>query len=124
MRPFRTVLASLALLLAFCAAAGRAEAALKMMETYPRGHAVMTDANQQFFVRFDGPVDHQAARLTILRDGTVVRELRARLQSQPNILFAVVGPLAPGAYVLRWHAQAVGRPDERDGEVTFSVRAP
>jgi methionine-rich copper-binding protein CopC len=99
-----------------------ARAELRMMESFPAAHAVMSGANHEFFVRFDHPVDHHAARLTLLRDGTVVRELTPRLRSQPNTLFAAVGPLPQGEYALRWRAHAATGPDDSDGEVRFSVR--
>src|SRR4051794_2144039 len=42
---------------------------MRVMESYPAAHAVLDARNAQYFVRFDGPVDHRISRLFITRDG-------------------------------------------------------
>ena len=75
---------------------------LHMMEARPTAQSVMNGARQEFFVRFDGPVNHHASRLVIERADAVIRTLRPRLGASPNTLYALAGNLPPGAYVLRW----------------------
>jgi methionine-rich copper-binding protein CopC len=94
----------------------------RMVEASPAARSVMNAQNQEFFIRFDVPVDHHAARLELLRGGEVVRSLHPRLQSQPNTLYATAGSLAPGAYVLRWSVQNPATGARSSGTLDFSVR--
>jgi methionine-rich copper-binding protein CopC len=95
---------------------------LHMMEANPAARSVMRAQAQEFFVRFDGPVDHQASRLMIQQGDVVLRTLRPRLGASPNTLYAVAGSLPPGDYVLRWIAapRAGGVPSQ--GGLDFTVR--
>lgn len=93
---------------------------MAVMESYPKINQIMDGEATSFALRFDGPVDHGAARLTLMTPAGP-RPLKARLGSQPSTLYAAVGKLAPGAYVLAWRAKA------RDGQVStgeipFTVR--
>ena len=42
-----------------------------VMESRPTAEAVMDGRQTEFFIRFDGPVDHAASVLTVLQDGRV-----------------------------------------------------
>lgn len=121
--------AALAALLALApvalAPAARADP-MRVLESRPIAQSTMTGPREEFFVRFDTPVDHHASRLIILRRGEtaneVVRELRPRLNASPETLYAVAGGLPPGPYALRWVAKS-----QRDGNVTeglidFTIR--
>lgn len=113
---------ALVVLLAVFGAAAAAEEPLRMMEAHPSARSVMNAQNQQFFVRFDGPVDHHASRLTLLRDGAVVRELQPRLGAQPNTLYAAAGSLPPGEYRLEWSAMPLRGGAAARGGIAFTVR--
>jgi hypothetical protein len=100
---------------------------LHMMASNPAARSVlpahvMQGQAQEFFVRFDGPVDHQASRLMIQRGDAVLRHLRPRLGASPNTLYAVAGSLPAGDYVLRWVVapRAGGVPSM--GALDFTVR--
>jgi methionine-rich copper-binding protein CopC len=67
-------------------------ATMHVMESRPAAEAVMDGRQTEFFIRFDGPVDHAASVLTVLQDGRVVQVLHPRLNSQPNILYSGVSP--------------------------------
>jgi len=72
---------------------------------------IMEGKADAFSIRFDGPVNHASSRLTLVTPRGV-RSLHARLDSEPNTLFANVGALPPGSYELRWEARSM------DGQVT------
>jgi hypothetical protein len=95
---------------------------LHMMESNPAARSVTQGQAQEFFVRFDGPVDHQALRLMIQRGDVVLRTLRPRLGASANTLYAVAGSLPPGDCVLRWVAapRAGGVPSQ--GALDFTIR--
>jgi methionine-rich copper-binding protein CopC len=75
---------------------------------------IMDGRATSFSIRFDGPIDHAASRLTLVTPHGV-RSLRARLNSEPNTLFTAVGTLPAGNYELRWEARAM------DGEVSKGI---
>ncbi len=95
---------------------------LHMMEASPTARSVMQGQAQEFFVRFDGPVNHQASRLLIQRGDAVIRTLRPRLGASPNTLYALAGSLPPGDYVLRWEAAPRGGGVPSMGGLDFTVR--
>jgi methionine-rich copper-binding protein CopC len=90
-----------------------------LMESYPVVNQIMDGSATTFSLRFDGPVDHAGARLTLVTPmGS--RTLHARLGSQPNTIFVAVGKLASGAYRLTWTVRA---PDGNlsKGDIPFRV---
>ncbi len=94
---------------------------MAVMESRPAARAVMEGEATRFFVRFDGPVDHAASTLSVLRDGQVIRRLHARLNSQPDTLYATPGRLPPGNYVLHWSTRAMQARDVSEGDIPFTV---
>lgn len=103
--------------------AGPAGAAtMRVMESRPSAQAVMDGTETQFFVRFNGPVDHAASRLSVVQDGHVVQTLHPRLNSQPNVLYSGVRRLAPGVYALRWMTRSMQDHGASQGEIAFTVR--
>lgn len=87
---------------------------MTVMESYPMVNQIMVGRADAFTIRFDGPINHASSHLMLVTPkGT--RALHARLDSEPNTLFANVGALPPGSYQLRWEAQAM------DGEVTKGI---
>jgi methionine-rich copper-binding protein CopC len=97
-------------------------ASMQVMESLPAAHAVMDGTQTEFFVRFDGPVDHNASRFQIVRDGVVVQTLRPRLSSQPNVLYSGVRRLEPGSYVLHWNTRSMRDQEAAAGDIEFTVR--
>jgi len=84
---------------------------MSVVESFPMVDQTMDGRATSCSVRFDGPIDHAASRLTLITPHGV-RTLRPRLDSEPNTLFTAVGALPPGSYELRWEARAM------DGEVS------
>ncbi len=94
---------------------------MHVMNSTPAAEAIMRGDNAQYVVRFDGPVDHAGARLEILRDGQVVQQLHALLDSAPDVLFASAPALQAGKYTLHWHVRSMSDQDDSDGMIPFSV---
>jgi methionine-rich copper-binding protein CopC len=84
---------------------------MSVVESFPMVDQIMNGRATSFSIRFDGPVDHAASRLTLVTPHGS-HSLRARLDSEPNTLFTAVGALPAGSYALRWEARAM------DGEVS------
>jgi methionine-rich copper-binding protein CopC len=97
-------------------------APMHVMESRPAAEAVMDGRQTEFFIRFDGPVDHAASVLTVLQDGRVIQVLHPRLNSRPNTLYSGVRRLAPGAYVLHWMTRSMPDRDVSEGEISFSIK--
>ena len=93
----------------------------QVVQSTPAAEAIMDGRNLQFVVRFDGPVDHAAARLEIMRDGQVVRSLPPLMDSAPNVLFASSAALPPGRYTLHWRLGVASGGEAADGQIPFSV---
>jgi methionine-rich copper-binding protein CopC len=87
----------------------------------PLAEAIMQGRNEQFAVRFDGPVNHARSHLEILRDGQVVRQLHPLLDSAPDVLFASAPAPQPGHYVLRWSAYSLPDGEMTEGTIPFTV---
>jgi methionine-rich copper-binding protein CopC len=108
-------------LLALGAGSARA-ATMHVMASQPSANAVMAGPAEQFYIRFDGPVDHNGSTLSVLRAGQVLVMLHPRLNSQPNTLYATVGRLPAGDYVLHWRAVSAPDRDATEGDIPFGVR--
>jgi methionine-rich copper-binding protein CopC len=87
----------------------------------PLAEAIMQGRNEQFAVRFDGPVDHARSHLEILHDGQVVRQLHTLLDSAPDVLFASAPAPQPGHYVLHWSARSLPDGEVSEGTIPFTV---
>ncbi len=95
---------------------------MRVLESSPSARGVMSGNREEFFVRFSEPVNHNTSRLIILRDGQELRQLRPRLNSSPETLYAVAGNLAPGEYVLRWIARSSRDGSTTEGMIDFTIR--
>ena len=83
----------------------------------------MDGLNAQYSVRFDGPVDHRQALLSITgADGKTISTLRPLLDSAPSVLFASGPRLADGNYQLHWVVRSIPDGDISSGFVPFSVK--
>lgn len=113
----------LALLLLMCCDATSTWAKpMSVVSSFPIVNQIMDGAANSFSIRFDGPVAHGSARLTLLTPSGN-RSLRARLGSEPNTLFTAVGSLPPGAYELRWEVRAMDG-QRSTGAIPFKVSTP
>lgn len=111
------------LLLALCGGITPVRAkSMSVVNSFPMVNQIMEGAATSFSIRFDGPVAHGSARLTLVTPSGN-RSLRARLGSEPNTLFTAVGALAPGAYELRWEVRAMDG-QRSMGVIPFKVSAP
>ncbi len=114
---------ALALLLVICPSAAPVWAkSMTAVGSFPMVNQIMEGAATSFSIRFDGPVAHGSARLTLVTPSGS-RLLRARLGSEPNTLFTAVGALAPGAYELRWEVRAMDG-QRSTGTIPFKVATP
>jgi methionine-rich copper-binding protein CopC len=96
---------------------------LKVVETYPKAQAAMDGKSEDFFVRFDKPVDHIHSLLFVKRGGRLVETLHPRFKTEPNVLFARAPSLAPGDYALCWSVKTLQGADVTEGEIAFSIKA-
>jgi len=94
---------------------------LQMVESLPAAQVIVDRNNAQYVVRFDGPVDHRASRLVIMRGDRVIKKLTPLLDAAPEVLFAS-GPRLPlGDYQLNWSAKSMPDGDFTDGSIRFTV---
>lgn len=99
----------------------RAQAA-RLLESQPAAGAELAAGAHRFLVRFDRPVDHYRSRLVIARDGQVLQSLQPRLESAPEVLFAMSPVMAPGAYEFRWSVISMQGGMVTEGSAAFTVR--
>jgi methionine-rich copper-binding protein CopC len=95
--------------------------ALKLLETMPAHDSTLSGVHDDFFVRFDQPVDHLHSVIDIRQDGKVVKTLHPRFGSKPNVLFARAPILGPGKYVMHWLVPSADGSTVLQGEVSFFV---
>lgn len=96
---------------------------MTMTELHPKAQETVDGQNAQYSVRFDGPVDHREALLSITgADGKAVSTLRPLLNSAPNVLFASGPRLAAGDYQLHWVVRSIPDGDVSSGYVPFKVK--
>jgi len=94
---------------------------MRVMSSTPAAEAIMQGRNEQFVVRFDGPVDHARSRIEILRDGQVIRQLHPLLDSAADVLFASAPAPQPGHYVLHWSTKSLPDGEVSEGTIPFTV---
>ena len=120
-RRFRTAVttagAAAALLLSCPAYAAK----MHVVQSWPTAQAVMHGDQTEFFVRFDGPVDHAGSVLSVVQDGRILQILHPRLNAQPDTLYSGVRRLAPGAYTLHWATYALKDHSLSQGTINFRV---
>ena len=94
----------------------------QVMLSVPAAESVVDGHNMRFIVRFDGPVDHLGSRLEIRQGGTVIRTMRALLDSAPNVLFGGGMTLPPGDYTLHWSVAGGVYSEPAEGDIPFTIR--
>jgi len=67
----------------------------------PRVVQVDTGHGYAVALWFTRPIDHARSRLVLVSKAGR-RPINARLSSEPNVLYAVVGQVPPGSYELEW----------------------
>jgi methionine-rich copper-binding protein CopC len=95
---------------------------MQLVDWVPTAHVIMEQNNEQYVVRFDGPVDHRTSRLEITQQGRTLRNLRPRLDSAPDVLFASGPRLPAGEYQLTWSTKSESDGDFTEGSIPFTVR--
>jgi methionine-rich copper-binding protein CopC len=101
----------LAALLTASVIAERAKAVTELptvdrIEHHPRASQLKSGRGIAFALTFDQIVSHIGSRLTLVTPTGSMRNIPIRLVAQPNTLYASVGGLEPGSYLLRWDARA------------------
>ena len=99
-------------------------AQVQVMDSQPKAQAVIGEPGSSFFVRFDRPIDHIHSSLSIWRDSKLVEQLRPRLQSEPNVLFARAPTLQAGEYLLRWTVRTMEGVAVIQGDIPFTIKTP
>ena len=94
-----------------------------MMASSPSASAVIDGRSNQFFVRFDRPVDHARSRLLITQDGKVVETLHPSLSSAAEVLFAQAPSLPQGNYKLHWTVVTMTGGTVTEGDIPFAVHS-
>jgi methionine-rich copper-binding protein CopC len=97
--------------------------AMTMIDSHPKAQEIVDGNNAQYSVRFDGPVDHRQALLSITgTDGKTISNLRPLLDSASNVLFASGTRLQAGDYQLHWVVRSIPDGDITSGYVPFKVK--
>jgi methionine-rich copper-binding protein CopC len=98
-----------------------AAATMHVVQSWPSVQAIMDGDQTEFFVRFDGPVDHAGSVLSVMQGGHLVQLLHPRLNTQPNTLYSGVRRLASGAYTLHWATYSFKDHSLSQGTINFRV---
>jgi methionine-rich copper-binding protein CopC len=93
----------------------------RVVASHPVADAVIPSGAAEYFVRFDTPVDHYRSRLFVRQDGQIVQTLHPRLNTAPDLLFALAPPLEPGRYELQWEVVTLTGRLEAQGILPFRV---
>jgi methionine-rich copper-binding protein CopC len=94
---------------------------LHMLGSTPTANAIIHGRHAEYVIRFDGPVDHIASRLEIIRSDRVIQSLRPLGDSAVDVLFASGESPAPGRYVLRWYVRSIVDGTVTEGSLPFFV---
>jgi methionine-rich copper-binding protein CopC len=92
---------------------------LRVMDTGPVNKGVESGRIDEFYVRFNQPVDHIKSEFIIKRGNNVVEVLQPRFKTEPNTLYAERSPLPAGDYTLVWTVRALDGQQLAVGEISF-----
>jgi methionine-rich copper-binding protein CopC len=92
---------------------------LRVMDTGPVNKGVERGRIDEFYVRFNQPVDHIRSEFIIKRGDKVIEVLQPRFETEPNTLYAERSPLPAGDYTLVWSVRALDGQQLAVGEITF-----
>jgi methionine-rich copper-binding protein CopC len=93
---------------------------MQMRESRPTAGTIIHGRHAEYFIRFDGPVDHAASRMRITQSGNVVQVLHPLLDSAVDVLFASGETPSPGRYSLHWETRSMDG-DVSEGDIPFEV---
>ena len=97
---------------------------LRVMDSGPVNNGVERGRTDEFFVRFNQPVDHIKSEFIIKRGDDIVEVLQPRFKTEPNVLFAERSPLPAGDYTLVWSVRALDGQQIAVGEIGFRSEGP
>lgn len=97
---------------------------LHVRDSSPAAETIIRGRHAEYVIRFDGPVDHAAARMELVQSGQVVRTLTPLGDSAPDVLFASGETPPPGHYILRWQARSPQDGTTNRGDIPFWVEEP
>jgi len=111
------------LLLAGLAVSGPSAGAddLRVLATGPVRNGVVEGPSDEFYVRFNQPVDHIHSDFLIMRGEDVVETLQPRFKTEPTVLFARRSPLPPGSYTLVWQVKSLEGQPIAVGQIPFTA---
>ena len=89
------------------------------MDTGPVNKGVESGRIDEFYVRFNQPVDHIKSDFVIMRGNQVVQVLQPRFETEPNTIYAECSPLPAGDYTLVWSVKALDGRQIAVGEISF-----
>jgi len=92
---------------------------LRVMDTGPVNNGVERGRIDEFFVRFNQPVDHIKSEFIVKRGNDVIEVLQPRFKTQPDVLYAERSPLPPGDYTLVWTVRALDGQQIAVGQIAF-----
>jgi methionine-rich copper-binding protein CopC len=92
---------------------------LRVMDSGPVNKGIESGRIDEFFVRFNQPVDHIKSEFVIKQGNNVVEVLQPRFKTEPNTLYAERSPLPPGDYKLVWKVRALDGQQLAVGEIDF-----
>jgi len=92
---------------------------LRVMDSGPVNNGVERGRTDEFFVRYNQPVDHIKSEFIIKRGDDIVEVLQPRFKTEPNVLFAERSPLPAGDYTLVWSVRALDGQQIAVGEIGF-----
>jgi methionine-rich copper-binding protein CopC len=96
---------------------------LRVLGTGPVNNGVIDGPSDEFYVRFNQPVDHIRSEFIIKRGEEVVETLQPRFKTEPNVLFARRSALPPGSYTLVWAVRTLEGQQIAVGEIPFTAEA-
>jgi hypothetical protein len=109
------------IVLLLASASGASARPMRVVASTPAATTIMHGRNEQYVVRFDGPIDHSQSRFEILRDGRVIQQLHPLLDSAPDVLFASAPAPESGHYVLHWSVRSLPDGEVSEGTIPSSV---
>jgi methionine-rich copper-binding protein CopC len=92
---------------------------LRVMDTGPVNNGVERGRIDEFFVRFNQPVDHIKSEFIVKRGNDVIEVLQPRFKTEPDVLYAERSPLPPGDYTLVWTVRALDGQQIAVGQIAF-----
>ena len=96
---------------------------LRVMDTGPVNDGTIKGISDEFYVRFNQPVDHIHSEFIIKRGDDVYEVLQPRFKTEPNVLFARTSGLPPGQYTLVWSVRTLAGQEIAVGEIAFTAGA-